>query len=456
MSLRFLFAMAAAKLSRVVIRLFGRDGSCTPGIIAIKLCPDFLGHLKMPEKVICITGTNGKTTTSNLVADIIRELGYSVTNNSLGSNVQGGVATALLADSTLTGKPKKQIAVLEVDERSSLLVYKYITPDFLVCNNIMRDSLKRNAHTDFIAYILNTALPSKTHVILNGDDFICSSLFPDNKNRTYFGMTACVPENKELKSRDIVYCPSCGTRLSAEYIRFDHIGRIYCPGCGKRSPDPDYYVSGIYPDEDRFEITHNGETVSYKLVNGNIVNLYNFCGALTVLNEAGFDRDAVAKVFNAQKIVRSRYDFIKAGKLNITTQLAKGQNPVACARSFSYIASLEKSNKCLLIMTDDKHDNTNNSESVCWIYDCDFSALKNDSIAEIIFAGKRCRDQRLRAILAGVDPSKIKINDDLFEGAKMIDTEKYTDIYVLHDPYILAETNSIKQYLIERGNANEG
>ncbi|MCQ2427773.1 MAG: MurT ligase domain-containing protein [Clostridia bacterium] len=455
MSFRFLFAMAAAKLSRAVIRLFGRDGSCTPGIIAIRLCPDFLRHLKMPDKVICITGTNGKTTTSNLVAGIVRDLGYTVTNNSLGSNVQGGVATALLADSTLTGKPKKQVAVLEVDERSSLLVYKYITPDFLVCNNIMRDSLKRNAHTDFIAYILGSALSEKTHVILNADDFICSSLFPKCLSRTYFGISADRPDSDRISSRDIVYCPDCGTRLHAEYVRFDHIGRIYCPGCLKKSPEPDYCVTEIDASRDVFKIRHGGEEREYKLVNSNIVNLYNFCGAVAVLTEAGFDPDKVCAAFNAQKIVKSRYDFIEAGKLSITTQLAKGQNPVACARAFSYIASLPKKNKCVLVMTDDKHDNTNNSESVCWIYDTDFSALRDDSISEIIFAGKRCRDQRLRAVIAGVDPRKIRINDDLFEGAKMIDTDKYSDIYVLHDPYILSETGMIKNYLIERGKANE-
>ena len=137
---------------------------------------------------------------------MLRSMGYSVTNNSAGSNIQAGVATALLADSTLSGRAKKQIAVLEVDERSSLLVYKYITPDILLCNNLMRDSLKRNAHTDFISYILNTALPSSTRVILNADDFICSSLFPDNTDRTYFGVSAEIPE-RSATPRDIVYCP---------------------------------------------------------------------------------------------------------------------------------------------------------------------------------------------------------------------------------------------------------
>ncbi len=73
--------------------------------------------------MIAVTGTNGKTTVSNLITSVLKENGYDVTNNSLGSNVQAGVATVLLQDSTLSGKAKKKIAVLEVDERSSLRIY---------------------------------------------------------------------------------------------------------------------------------------------------------------------------------------------------------------------------------------------------------------------------------------------------------------------------------------------
>ena len=98
--------------------------------------------------------------------------------------------------------------MLEVDERSSLKVYKYLTPDILICNNIMRDSLKRNAHTEFICYILNKQLPSSTKVVLNADDLICSGLFPNNKDRTYFGVSADRPENGAATER-------CATSFTA-------------------------------------------------------------------------------------------------------------------------------------------------------------------------------------------------------------------------------------------------
>lgn len=450
--IRFLFAMFAGKLTLILLKMLRRTASYTPGYIALKIFPDFLGMLQMPKTVICVTGTNGKTTTSNLLADVLRDCGYSVTNNSAGSNVQAGVATALLEDSNLLGKPKNEIAVLEVDERSSIKVYSYISPDFLICNNIMRDSLKRNAHTDFIIYIINKALSPKTKVILNADDLICCSVAENNENKVYFGMKANEPTIwDENAPRDIYYCPVCGNRLKADYIRFNHIGRFKCTGCDYASPERDYVVTDIDKANGVFTLRYNCESFDFKIVNDNIVNVYNCCGAIALLHEFGLSFDKIADSLSKQKIVKSRYDSLVSGDLRITMQLAKGQNPIACARAYSYVTKCPGNKKSLLIMVDDKSDNNGNSESVCWIYDCDYSALKDPSIGEIIFSGPRCKDQKLRAMIAGVDPSKIKIHDTFCGGVRLVDTKKYKDIFVLYDPYLLAEANYTKNELIRKG-----
>jgi hypothetical protein len=186
-------------------------------------------------------------------------------------------------------------------------------------------------------------------------------------------------------------------------------------------------------------------------VNDNIVNIYNFCGAIALLSELGLSYEQISSALNKQKIVKSRFDSLSAGKLNITMQLAKGQNPIACARAYSYVSQCPAKAKSLLIMVDDKSDNNGNSESVCWIYDCNYSALTHASIGEIIFSGPRCKDQKLRALLAGVDTSKIKTSSTFCGGVDLVDTERYNDIFVLYDPYLLAEANYVKNELIKRG-----
>ena len=450
--IRFYVAMLGAKLSLAGLKLLGRNASYLPGKIALAIDKDFIGHLTPPSTVIAVTGTNGKTTVSNLISSILLENGYSVTNNSLGSNVQAGVATALLQDSTFTGKARKEIAVLEVDERSSLRIYPYLKPDYLVCNNIMRDSLKRNAHTDFISFIINKALPETTTLVLNGDDLICASLGPSNKNRVYFGLDVDKPvTDAKQYVQDIVYCPQCGEELQAEYVRYNHIGRMHCSGCEFCSPAPDFLVTDIDHEANTFTVLHDGLKETFNLINDNIVNIYNFCGAIALLARFGLSAEQIQRGFSRSHIVKTRYDQLEAGDLKITMQLAKGQNPIACARCYSYVSGCPGDKKGLVIMVDDKGDNIGNSESVCWLYDCDYSYLTHPSIEQIVFAGPRCKDQYLRALIAGVSPHKIKLTFDPKAGADLLDLNCSKDIFVLYDPYLLSEANAVKNKLLQLG-----
>ncbi|MBQ6066349.1 MAG: DUF1727 domain-containing protein [Clostridia bacterium] len=450
--LRFYVAMAAAKLSAVGLRLLGRNASYLPGLIAVTICKNFIGHLQKPETLICVTGTNGKTTTSNLLNTVLTNSGEKVTNNSFGSNVQGGVAAALLLNSTFTGKPKNRIAVLEVDERSSLLVYPFMAPDYLICNNIMRDSIKRNAHTDFISYIINSAVPETTKVILNADDIIGAQLCPQCEKKVFFGVDALPPAKTEgMTARDIVYCPKCGGKLEAEYLRYNHIGRWRCADCGFASPARDYVVTDVDKAAGTFTVAHGEERHSFKLVNDNIVNVFNFCGAIALLREMGVPYETIETAFQDTELVKTRYDHIEAGKLHITRILAKGQNPVAVSRTFSYTAKCPGDKKCLLLIIDDKEDNIHNVESTCWLYDLDYTPLKDPTIDCMIFAGKRCKDHVLRAAMSGVDLSKIVTTDEVKNCSALVDTQKYQDIYLLFENYWLDEALAEEKLLVARG-----
>lgn len=448
--LRFLFALSVGKLSAFLLKAVGRNATYLPGKIALRLCPDFLGGLTPPKTVIAVTGTNGKTTVSNLLTSMLRENGYSVTNNSYGSNIQAGIATVLMADSTLTGKAKKDIAVLEVDERSSLRIYPYIQPDYLVCNNLMRDSIRRNAHTGFIRYIIDKALPEKTRLILNADDLICSGIGPGHESRAYFGLDIDHPTEATVPFvRDLVYCPQCGGELEADYIRYNHIGRFRCKSCGLTSPDPDYLVTAISREESTFTLRHHGREDTFRLLNDNIVNIYNFCCCAALLFEMGLDSEQIERGFSQIDIVKSRYDHLEAGELKITMQSSKGQNPIACARSFHYVAQCPGSNKAMFLLIDDKNDSVNNTESTCWLYDCDYSYLADPSIRQIVFSGPRCLDQKLRAMLAGVPEEKIVLWPDFHGSGELLDTANCKDIYILFDVYLQNEAESVKNQLLQ-------
>ncbi len=139
-TLKFYIAIFIAKCASFTLKLLKRNATYMPGKIALQLCPDFLGMLEKPETIIGVTGTNGKTTVCNMINDILTENKYDFINNKYGSNIDGGIATTLIQGSTMLGKAKKKLAVLEIDERSANKIYPYITPTYLVCTNLFRDS----------------------------------------------------------------------------------------------------------------------------------------------------------------------------------------------------------------------------------------------------------------------------------------------------------------------------
>ena len=171
---RFIIALIISKLAMWLQKLLGMNASYFPGKLAIKLCPDFLGRIDKPKTIITVTGTNGKTTCCNMLIDALTDNGYDVLNNRAGSNVDAGIASSLISECSLSGKVKKQLAVFEVDERSSKRIYSYVHPDYAVCTNLFRDSIQRNAHPEFIFSFIDSNLPDDTHMILNADDPIAA------------------------------------------------------------------------------------------------------------------------------------------------------------------------------------------------------------------------------------------------------------------------------------------
>ena len=184
--LRFLLALWLAKLSVPALKITRHNGTDFPGSLALKLCPDFLRYVGKPGTIIAVTGTNGKTTVSNLLTDILEEDGKKVLSNRSGSNITSGISTALLRGCDLLGRAKSyDMAVLEVDERASVRIFPYVKPDYVVVTNLTRDSIMRNAHPGYIADILTRSIPQTAAMILNADDLITCGVAPENR-RVYF------------------------------------------------------------------------------------------------------------------------------------------------------------------------------------------------------------------------------------------------------------------------------
>lgn len=450
-TLKFYTVLYLAKLSRVALKVIGRDATYFPGKLAVTLCPDFLGRIDKPKTIIGVTGTNGKTTVCNMIEDCLKENGYEFIDNHLGSNINSGLASTLIEGANLFGKQKKDLAVFEIDERSAIKIYPYVTPTYLVCTNLFRDSLKRNAHTEFIADILTNNIPKETKLILNGDDLIVSNLAPENQ-RIYFGIDRLETDTDKCENivRDMAVCPKCDSKLEYDFVRYNHVGRAHCSKCDFSSPKINYEVTNI--DLSNMQMTVKSEKEEkYDLINNNIINIYNMLATISVLKELGLNQEQINPVLKKQKIVDTRYSKETINGIEVITQLAKGMNPIACSRAFDYVRK-EPGNKAVFVLLDDLHEAASSSENIAWHYDTDYEFLNSEGIKQILIAGARYLDTYVRLQMADIPKEKIVHQRDELGLVDKLNLEGIDKVFILHDLYSISLKNQIKKKVEEKIN----
>lgn len=444
-NIQFYFAFYLAKISIIMLKIIKRDATQFPGKLAITLCPNFLEQIGKPKTIIAVTGTNGKTTVCNMIENCLKENGYDFVDNQLGSNTNSGIASTFIKGAKLSGKQKKDLAVFEIDERSSIRVYPYVKPTYLICTNLFRDSLMRNAHTEFISNILTSNIPKETKLILNGDDLIVSNLSPEN-SRVYFGISRLNTDTDACENiaRDIMVCPKCDSKLEYDFVRYNHIGRAHCTKCDFQSPSIDYEVTNIDFENKTMIVKHREKEEQYDLINNNIINIYNMLATITLLKELGLTKEQINPVLSKQKIVDTRYSKETVKGIEIMTQLAKGMNPIACSRAFDYVRK-ETGNKAVFVLLDDLHEAANGSENIAWHYDTDFEFLKDDSIKQILTAGARYLDTKVRFEMADIPMEKVVCQREELSLVESLQLEGIDKVFILHDLYSMDLKNEIKE-----------
>ena len=433
-----------------LLRLLGRKGTYLSGKIALKLCPDFIARVKKPAKVLAVTGTNGKTTVTNLISDALDSTGVKVLSNRYGSNIAAGVASALIEGSTLLGRPKYDVAVLECDERSARLIFPGLKPDLILITNIFRDSMRRNAHPEYIADFLTSGIPEGTELLINADDLISCSVAPKCP-RTYFSFAPQPFDRAPWDNivMDVRLCPECGAALEWDFRRYNHIGRAHCPKCGFASPEAEFRLVSADPETLRGSVEFRGKEYGIRLHGTAAYNMYNSLTAMAALVKLGVAPEDAAAALEKVTIVSSRYTNETHGGKELTMIMAKGLNAVACSRSFDFVSKADGKNTVVL-MLDDVFDQKESSENIAWLYDADFELLAGDNVARVIPVGVRRFDSRLRLLLAGVDDEKIKPAEGLGEAAAAVEPGECGRVFLLYELYREADARRLYAMLAEK------
>ncbi len=403
-------AILATKLSAHILHLFHRGGSL-PGTIGLKIDSDILKGLRFEGPIILVTGTNGKTSTANMITDLMSYSGYKVISNRKGDNLRPGIVTTIVTNSTILGKVKANALVLEVDELNIRHILPNIPVSALVVTNFFRDQLDRAMEMERLISTIESVLPNYDgELILNANDpnVVRLSLKAPKAHVTYYGIEENDYSRTSTKeASEGKFCPKCNERLVYDYYQYSHIGKFHCPNCGFASPKADVSLENI----DLINQTFTNEKVKYKNPYEGMYSMYNAAAVMALAKYYHIDYSYVQKVFESAPQPKGRNEKFNLNNLTCVLNLIK--NPTG-ANEVMKVIEMDPSDKNICIVL---NDNDQDGTDVSWIYDTFFEKLMKESTKKIVCSGLRANDMALRLYYGGFK-GKILIETDLDAAVK--------------------------------------
>ncbi|MBE6782006.1 MAG: DUF1727 domain-containing protein [Ruminococcaceae bacterium] len=425
--MRKFIAIILCKILRIIGKAVGK-GSSLPGKFALKVCPDVLSRVKLPEKIIAVTGSNGKTSTTEMIAHILKENGLNVVYNAEGSNQIEGVATFILSNATLGGKVKGDVLLIESDERYAKYTFKHFSPTYYVITNLYRDQLTRNGHPMWVYNAVKESVKEETTLILNADDPLVSMLGKDRENTLYFGADRLSCDTNEFVGayNDRVYCPVCNGPMEYSTYHFNHIGHFDCAVCGHSRKDTDFTLTDA--DLENGFIVLDGK---YKidLALKSLYNIYNLLAAYSVASVLNISGENIAKAISNYTLKNGRVLTFTLGQRKGTFLVAKHENSISYDLSLKVAAS--SPDDCDVMIIVDAVSRKYFTSDVSWLYDINFDILNCDRVRNIILAGTYANDLAVRFGYTNIGDYKIKVTESIAEAVSLLDNQSKAGIYVI-------------------------
>lgn len=350
------------------------NGSTWPGHIALKINSHFIIDIlkKSKTKTIVVAGTNGKTTTSKLIATILESNNKKVLYNDSGANLLNGIASSLLLNSNNAGELQFDYALFEADENALPLILSDVKPDYLILLNLFRDQLDRYGEVNTITTKWKNALEKldkNTIIIINADDPQITYLGYEKKHIYYFSTDASDKTNTNEHALDSTYCPRCNSKLIFSTVTFSHLGNWRCLSCKFERPTSILTKSPHYPLPGKYnEYNTNAAVLLAKTIG---ISLKDTEVALKKFTPAFGRQEQI--VLNGKKI-----------------QIFLSKNPTGFNESLRTVKEL--GGKHILFILNDRIPD---GQDISWIWDTDIeNILKGDE--EISISGDRAYDMTLR------------------------------------------------------------
>lgn len=393
-------------------RLRRGGGTSLPGLLALRVDPRILPKLskKLSDSVI-ITGTNGKTTTANMLAEILRAHGSKLIHNTAGANLVSGLLTAMISGIS-DGDPGQKVGLFEVDEATIPIITSQFQPKIVAVTNIFRDQLDRYGELDHTAKLIRDALAgldNSAHVVLNSDDPRVAAL-ADNLNvqPLFFGVEDQRHAAGHIDgARDTKECLLCGAALEYRLHYFAHLGSYACPKCGMTRPEPQVKAMDIELSlgGTHFKVVTPAGTFALTIKPAGLYNVYNALAAIAVAGLLSIEPATIKAALEQFKPTFGRLEEVKIGDKMARLMLIK--NPTGFNQVISALNLDDKPKNLIIAINDNLADGTD----ISWLWDADIERL--GAFNFVIASGVRAEDMALRLKYAGFDTGRIIVENNI-------------------------------------------
>ncbi len=411
-------AIIAAKLVKTASQVKHNGATAAPGYVAEQIDPNLLkklGKINFKNGVVLVTGTNGKTTTTKVLADVLENAGITYVNNHAGSNLSRGVISSILTKADMRGLTQADVGLFEVDEAYVPQVAEALQPKMIVVMNLFRDQLDRYGELDSIANKFRLTFQNlhSTTLVLNADDPLVASLGMKLNNRIkvlYFGISDknAFTELKHDHTADSILDPFTGESLIYTQKYFGHIG-VYADKSGKFSrPKPQIDVITVTNPNSKsinIKVKNTTEVISQYINLAGNYNIYNVLPAFALAQLFQIEESIVTKTLANLSAAFGRTEVMQVGKSKISLYLVK--NPTGFNQVIQSFIQKNDSAPLLFAINDKIAD----GRDVSWLWDCAIEDFAQRS-GPVVVSGSRALDMQLRLIYAGYK-GKILCEPDL-------------------------------------------
>ena len=398
------FESAVLRVAGKLSRLTGRGGGTTlPGKLLWKLDPgaiDRLAH-RLPEGSVLISATNGKTTTTAMVAQILRPR-LRVAHNNSGANLVSGIA------STLLRAGDADLGLFEVDEGALPEVARRVRPKALLLGNLFRDQLDRYGELESVATRWRAAVAAQpdAELVLNGDDPQVGDLARDHGRARVFGLDDPRRARPALQhAADSKYCLRCGHPYDYAAAYVGHLGDYQCPNCGHARPPLDVVAREIELDGlDGASFTlHAPEgAIRIRIALPGLYNVYNAVGAAALALTLGVPLDDIADGLQRFSAAFGRFERISIDDRRLLMLLIK--NPAGANEIVRTLVEGSTPRVAVIALNDEIAD----GRDVSWIWDVDFEPLL-EGLDTLVATGERAAELALRFAYGGLPRDRIEV-----------------------------------------------